>query len=280
MPRNSTITPFSNPIADITVIEVSSPSQAQKLLQQQQQQQLQLQQLQLQQQQRPPQPSSNIHQHSSPSQTRLVQRPANAIGGISTIQSASTVLNHAPAAAAASAATTTTTTNNAVVVQSVQVSAAPVRKRKMPTGGTIAVLNAPPAVGSIVQRAAVSTRVGNSNQQQQRQQLQPPQQRYIDLSEPESPPDTSNTSGSSAMLSPTGGATGEQYRMQCDLCNKTFKTFHRVQTHYQQKHNMNGYVICCGDQFFEKDLLVDHILMHVNNRRQMKKITCVHCEQL
>lgn len=72
----------------------------------------------------------------------------------------------------------------------------------------------------------------------------------------------------------------EPYRMQCDLCSKTFKTFHRVQTHYQKKHNMNGYVSCCGDQFFEKDLLVDHILMHVNNRRQMKKINCQHCDQL
>lgn len=72
----------------------------------------------------------------------------------------------------------------------------------------------------------------------------------------------------------------EPYRMQCDLCSKTFKTFHRIQTHYQKKHNMDGYVSCCGDQFFEKDLLVDHILMHVNNRRQMKKITCQHCEQL
>lgn len=77
-----------------------------------------------------------------------------------------------------------------------------------------------------------------------------------------------------------GGAGGEPYRMQCDLCSKTFKTFHRVQSHYQQKHNMDGYVMCCGDQFFEKDLLVDHILMHVNNRRQMKKISCAHCEQL
>lgn len=159
---------------------------------------------------------------------------------------------------------------------------APVRKRKMPPN-TIAVLN-PPAVGSIVQRTSVSPAVGNSSQQPaSNQQLQPlnAQQSYADLSEPESPPDTPNTSGGSSLLSPTvGGAAGEPYRMQCDLCSKTFKTFHRVQTHYQQKHNMNGYVMCCGDQFFEKDLLVDHILMHVNNRRQMKKITCLHCEQL
>lgn len=149
------------------------------------------------------------------------------------------------------------------------------RKRKLPTN-TVVVQNAP-AVGTIVQR----------------KQPPPggyPHQRYVDLSDPESPPDTPNTSldtsTGSAIMSPTysggggGAVVAEPYRMQCDLCSKTFKTFHRVQTHYQMKHNMNGYVMCCGDQFFEKDLLVDHILMHVNNRRQMKKISCAHCEQL
>lgn len=191
---------FPHPI-DVTVIEVSSPSQAQKLLQQQQ----------LQQQQ-------HVVQHQLPV---LTSRPV------------------------------TIAKNRRLPV---------VRKRKLPIG--------PP------QQLETTQQQLQHPQQQQIQHLPATNvNKTIAETAPADEEDDDNAS-------PQAGGVGEPYRMQCDLCSKTFKTFHRVQSHYQLKHNMDGYVMCCGDQFFEKDLLVDHILMHVNNRRQMKKISCEHCEQL
>lgn len=52
----------------------------------------------------------------------------------------------------------------------------------------------------------------------------------------------------------------------CDICqnNHQYRTFKDVQEHFQNKHQIRGYVTCCDKKFHRKDRLMNHITNHIN----------------
>lgn len=56
--------------------------------------------------------------------------------------------------------------------------------------------------------------------------------------------------------------------MQCTICTESFKsfTFKDVKKHYSQKHEVNGFLVCCRKKFFRRIRVLEHIARHINPR--------------
>ncbi|XP_053688535.1 zinc finger protein 501-like [Sabethes cyaneus] len=70
--------------------------------------------------------------------------------------------------------------------------------------------------------------------------------------------------------------------LTCDICGEAnsanFESFKSLQDHYQQTHNVTGYVTCCGRKFTRKDRLKTHITNHINPSA-FKCVVCNHCSK-
>lgn len=56
----------------------------------------------------------------------------------------------------------------------------------------------------------------------------------------------------------------EYFDRKCDFCDATFLDIGDAQTHYLKDHNCRGYLKCCGQQFYSRCLIANHIKWHTN----------------
>lgn len=56
----------------------------------------------------------------------------------------------------------------------------------------------------------------------------------------------------------------EYFKMECELCTFTMKTFKEALSHYRTKHKRSGYLMCCGKKIPNRTVALDHITMHKN----------------
>lgn len=57
----------------------------------------------------------------------------------------------------------------------------------------------------------------------------------------------------------------EFYNMKCALCPQTFENCLQIRSHYRDKHNQQGYLICCGKKIEAHVCwLLEHINFHTN----------------
>ncbi|XP_075150585.1 uncharacterized protein LOC142224688 isoform X1 [Haematobia irritans] len=56
----------------------------------------------------------------------------------------------------------------------------------------------------------------------------------------------------------------EHFKITCDKCQESFERFRFLCQHYTKEHNEEGYALCCGNKFYNRKSLVDHINYHLN----------------
>lgn len=56
----------------------------------------------------------------------------------------------------------------------------------------------------------------------------------------------------------------EYYKMVCEICSYTFKTFLDVRHHYRRVHSRAGYLTCCNKRIFNRSTVLDHIKVHLD----------------
>ncbi|XP_039961835.1 transcription factor grauzone-like [Bactrocera tryoni] len=56
----------------------------------------------------------------------------------------------------------------------------------------------------------------------------------------------------------------ENTQLNCCICTEQLNDFKELKTHFRQKHQCTGYVICCNLRFNKRTLYVDHIQLHKN----------------
>ncbi|XP_011191390.1 transcription factor grauzone [Zeugodacus cucurbitae] len=56
----------------------------------------------------------------------------------------------------------------------------------------------------------------------------------------------------------------ENTQLNCCICMEELKDFKELKTHFRQKHQCTGYVMCCDLRFNKRTLYVDHIQFHKN----------------
>ncbi|XP_037044361.1 transcription factor grauzone-like isoform X1 [Bradysia coprophila] len=55
------------------------------------------------------------------------------------------------------------------------------------------------------------------------------------------------------------------FTMKCEICSDVeFDTLATVRNHYRQVHKTIGYLICCGNKYHKRSLILDHIQYHGN----------------
>lgn len=69
----------------------------------------------------------------------------------------------------------------------------------------------------------------------------------------------------------------QHFKLICNKCQSTAKTFEELQRHFEEIHKRKqAYVICCGTKFRDVCFLVDHINLHLNP----EYFKCEHCPQV
>lgn len=56
--------------------------------------------------------------------------------------------------------------------------------------------------------------------------------------------------------------TEPQFDYRCEVCGVDSETFKKTLAHYKKKHDIAGYIRCCGLKFRKKELVDDHIKWH------------------
>lgn len=56
----------------------------------------------------------------------------------------------------------------------------------------------------------------------------------------------------------------DYFTMNCDVCGDHFNTFLDIQNHFKEKHQIVGYLACCGKRLKRRGAVLDHISRHVN----------------
>ncbi|XP_050329811.1 transcription factor grauzone-like isoform X2 [Bactrocera neohumeralis] len=56
----------------------------------------------------------------------------------------------------------------------------------------------------------------------------------------------------------------ENTQLNCCICTEQLKDFKELKTHFRQKHQCAGYMICCNLRFNKRSLYADHIQLHKN----------------
>lgn len=55
------------------------------------------------------------------------------------------------------------------------------------------------------------------------------------------------------------------FDMKCTLCTQTFQDCTDIRVHYRDKHDQQGYLLCCGSKIMaQPSWLLQHIKLHVN----------------
>lgn len=52
--------------------------------------------------------------------------------------------------------------------------------------------------------------------------------------------------------------------MYCTVCSAVCKTFNELMRHYQNEHDMKGFVMCCKRKIATRSRLVEHVECHLN----------------
>lgn len=56
----------------------------------------------------------------------------------------------------------------------------------------------------------------------------------------------------------------KHFKLNCNICQETFKTFPILLKHFEKVHKERGYAICCEVKFSSRFKLVDHINYHLD----------------
>lgn len=56
----------------------------------------------------------------------------------------------------------------------------------------------------------------------------------------------------------------ENIQLNCCICMEQLSDFKELKSHFRQKHQCTGYVICCNLRFNKRTLYVDHVQLHKN----------------
>ncbi|XP_052859864.1 zinc finger protein 58-like [Anopheles cruzii] len=70
----------------------------------------------------------------------------------------------------------------------------------------------------------------------------------------------------------------ENFQLECEICADKLESFANLQNHFLKKHNMRGYVRCCGKALTRRAELMEHILLHEGSLRCdvcQKNYTCI-----
>jgi hypothetical protein len=56
------------------------------------------------------------------------------------------------------------------------------------------------------------------------------------------------------------------FKMQCDLCDRKFKSWNDAKNHYREQHEIKGYLVCycCNEKFNILFRILDHIAYCIN----------------
>lgn len=71
----------------------------------------------------------------------------------------------------------------------------------------------------------------------------------------------------------------EIFSMKCNICdgvNVQFETWLDARRHYREEHNMSGYLVCCGNKFTTRYLIMEHVLRHINPTQHQ----CNQCDRI
>lgn len=52
--------------------------------------------------------------------------------------------------------------------------------------------------------------------------------------------------------------------MFCDFCTTQFRNFADASNHYREYHGIQGYLLCCNTKIISRDLVIEHIQIHMN----------------
>lgn len=67
------------------------------------------------------------------------------------------------------------------------------------------------------------------------------------------------------------------FHMKCDNCDHIFNSYLEAKSHYRFKHQQIGYITCCGEKFFQRFKIVNHIVdAHLNS---INRYNCEYCKQ-
>ncbi|XP_037046655.1 transcription factor grauzone-like [Bradysia coprophila] len=70
----------------------------------------------------------------------------------------------------------------------------------------------------------------------------------------------------------------EIFSMTCNICEDVtpFNTWMEVRSHYREEHNTSGYLVCCGNKFPTRYLIMEHVLRHINPKAHQ----CDQCDRV
>lgn len=64
-------------------------------------------------------------------------------------------------------------------------------------------------------------------------------------------------------------------KLECDMCHNVSVNFSQLKTHYRLEHQKEGFAICCGKQFLKRNVLIEHINLHLDPNCYK----CQHCNK-
>lgn len=77
--------------------------------------------------------------------------------------------------------------------------------------------------------------------------------------------DESNSKDSNTAAGHGKHRLADFFTMRCDFCDDvTFSTFQDARQHYQNTHEMRGYLVCCDRKFMKPKSVDDHFQWHIN----------------
>ncbi|GAB0094665.1 hypothetical protein DMENIID0001_099870 [Sergentomyia squamirostris] len=56
----------------------------------------------------------------------------------------------------------------------------------------------------------------------------------------------------------------EFFKMDCNICEKSFVKLRDLEIHYRKIHNRKGYVVCCNVKFNRPSKILEHLDLHMN----------------
>ena len=57
---------------------------------------------------------------------------------------------------------------------------------------------------------------------------------------------------------------GKHIKLKCELCEAETETFLELKHHFTKVHKVQGYIRCCNKMLSKRQLLIDHIKLHLN----------------
>lgn len=90
---------------------------------------------------------------------------------------------------------------------------------------------------------------------------------------------TSSKTKRTAKMETEDAQIREIFPMNCNICDDMdapFKNWLEVRRHYRDVHKTSGYLVCCGNKFSTRYLIMEHVLRHINPKAHQ----CSQCDRV